>query len=125
MRKFVNPAKYLSKKNMVIFVLLNLIYTVAFFTTFIPDSLWIRAISAVVLLIATVGSFIFVTYIQALITRKEFECTTKNYQSYYDNDEEEEDVNYDYDTDEDYDDEMDEDFDEDDIEEMNKESSND
>ena len=124
MRKFVNPFKYLTKKNSVLFVLLNIINTISFFTAFIPDSFIVRAISAMILLATTLALFLYITYLQAVITRNETSWVFKpnhEYQPIYedDDDDDDEDEEYDNDMDEDMEEAIDDDYNDDNEEENN------
>ena len=128
MRKFVNPFKYLTKKNSVIFVLLNIINTISFFITFIPDSFIVRVISAVILLVTTLALFLYITYLQAVITRNETSWVFKSNHEYQSDCDDCDNYDDDDDDDEEYDDDMDEDMEEaidDDYNDDNEEENND
>jgi hypothetical protein len=117
MYKFVNPMKYLEKKERVGVILAEILTWPSFFFLILSSSLVIRAISMTIFLIGIIYIFLKCMKVQALITQRElmpFSSYERNTPPEGDYDEEEDD----YDDEEEY-----EDY-EDDYEEENSEEDN-
>lgn len=73
MYKFVNPFKYLSRKQSVMFVSMAVISTASFLAMAVMNNLYVRVAFGVAYLISSMIGMMSILYVQARITRKEFE----------------------------------------------------
>jgi len=74
MYKMINPKRflsYLSKKQLILFILSNLFSTASFILMLVANSIAVRAVSAVVLVVSTAHQVFILQYLQACLTRDE------------------------------------------------------
>lgn len=108
MYKIVNPFKYLTKKEKVLFSIEAVVNTVSFITLVLGNTFLLRGISAIMYMVTNLLGMMFILKIQAHITKDEFyrpPCNCDCHSNYDDNDDYEDSDDYDSDNDDEDEDE--------------------